>query len=118
MDQSVEFHKTGFGDAVEVQDVLVASGFRLDLCEVVCQYFQDPFMGLFLGAAQEDFTCTRVDVWDVEVTATDDYSIRVVSSCQDNVGERLFKFMEGLLAFIWWLIEGSKVNLLVVTHQH
>ena len=67
---SVVFHKAGFVGAIEVQDVLVASGFMLDLGEVeVCKYFQDPFVWLFLGTAWEDFASTPVDVWDTEVTA-------------------------------------------------
>ena len=67
---SVVFHKAGLVGAIEVQDVLEASDFMLDLGEVVvCKYFQDPFMWLFLGTAWEDFASAPVDVWDVEVTA-------------------------------------------------
>ena len=94
----------------------MAIGFMLDLGEVVvCKYFQDPFMWLFPGTAWEDFASTPVDVWDVEVTALDDYRIWVVSSCQVNVREGLLKFIKRFLAFICWAIEGSKVNLTVVT---
>ena len=111
-DHSFVSHNAGFVGAVEVQDVLVASDFMLDLGDVVVfQYFQDPFMRLFLGVAWEDFTGTPVNMWDIKVATQDDYSIRVVSSYQVDVGEGLFKFVEGFLAFIWWAIEGTKVNL-------